>query len=65
MLTIQMPEGHEKKRNRKRVRAVGYLVSGLIIIVTSLIALSSPWWYLVFVVEAWWLWAVITDPGLK
>lgn len=60
MLTIQMPEGHKDPTVRRRRRALGYLIAGLIILPCLFIAYGSRWWFLPLIMEWWWIWASIT-----
>jgi hypothetical protein len=64
MLTIQMPDRHGKKEQRRRRRALAYLVPFPLVIIA---ALRAPTFLLIPLVgfEAWWLWAVCTDPGIR
>ena len=69
MLVIQMPDSEERKKKDRdrRIRALGYLIPGLIITycVLDSLAHGQRGSYAVLAVEAWWLWACWTDPGLK
>ncbi len=64
-LVVQMPDGdseHAKKRRRDKRRALGYLLSGILIMASLFIAFDKPWGLAALGVEAWWLWAVWTHP---
>ncbi len=67
MLIIQMPEGGDRKRakRRRQFRALAYLVPAPMFLAAVFISMDSRWWWVTTVVEAWWLWAVWTDPGLR
>lgn len=67
MLVIQMPDGHGKKKTRRRVRALGYLISGLVIMTCLFLCMAAPLWVfaVTITVETWWVWAVLTDPNLE
>lgn len=63
MLTIQMPDGHKDPHAKRRVRAIGYLISGLIIMVCLFISYNSRWWFIPVIVDWWWVWASLTGLG--
>ena len=69
MLVIQMPDNEQRraKRRTRRLRALGYLIAGLLIVTALGVAFTrGPYlWYPVFAVESWWLWACWTDPGMQ
>jgi hypothetical protein len=60
VLTIQMPDGHEAKHKRRRWQALGYIAAGLLVITSVFVAYGTQLWWLPPLVEAWWMWAVIT-----
>lgn len=60
-LTVYTPPERRRDRRRERVRYALYMVAGIIILTAMFAAMGSPWWFLAFAVEAWWLWAVWSD----
>jgi hypothetical protein len=65
MLNIHMPDSYHKDRARRRRRALGYLIAGLVIMPTIFIAGNTTVWYAPVILEAWWLWACWTDKDLR
>jgi hypothetical protein len=65
MLIIQQPGSYHKKKTRRRIRALGYATAGLIIITCLFLTIDSNLWYAAVAVEAWWVWASLTDPGIR
>lgn len=70
MLTIQMPEGHDKKKGRsltrRRWEALGYVVAAGLIFASIYISFDSPhWWWVAVLVEAWWFWAAASQDWEK
>jgi hypothetical protein len=57
MLTIYKPGG-EEKRKRQRIRGLGYIIAGVIIMACIFLTWSSKFWFVPIAVESWWLWAV-------
>jgi hypothetical protein len=65
MLNIQMPDRYHKNTARRKRRALGYLVAGILILASLLIAWNTSVWYAAIIVEAWWAWACWTDPEIR
>lgn len=69
MLVVQFPEGgnHAQRRRRQVRRAWAWIICGTLItagLIVAMAGLPRTWWpgCALLVTEAWWLWAVLTDP---
>ena len=62
-----MPDSEDRRnkvRRRKR-RATGYIIAGLIIMAAIILSPNLAWLSASVGVELWWLWAISTDQGLS
>lgn len=68
MLTVQMPDGHDKKTRslrRRRWEALGYVVAAGFILASIVISWDKQVWFVPVIVEVWWFWAATSQDWEK